>query len=236
MKIERISGIGIYVCFWLILMSGALPGRGQAQPVSRDQNLKPTVNKRQPVAESDTRETIIQKCGRVEPDASYFIPELFSGRVEASGSGAYAYKPKKECPYWVVDYSMNRFSNTWVNESGLRVREGVLFSGNPYDLPSSNLTNDLSFGRRPNTEEDCKRVEIDVLTYKKDPNENIFRFLKSEKSRFYAWSTSCGLLGLSDFGTIAPTSALLWIRIAVRVKLRGSWQQAAAYAQLAPPN
>ena len=122
---------------WLLLMIMSIASISSAQPRSA-QRAKPTTNRPRVAAEAASQ-TIFQKCAAVEPDASYVIPpnDQFGGRTEASGSGAYAYKPAGDCRYWVVDFMMNRTSNTWVNESGALVREYVLFSGNAFDLPSS---------------------------------------------------------------------------------------------------
>lgn len=209
-----------------------------AQPVPQGQRPNPTVGGAKPVGEAASRETVIQKCSRIEADAVYLIPETnyFHGRIEASGSGAYAYNSKRGCPYWVVDFLMNHLSHTWVNESGLRIKENVLFSGDAYDLPSSSGAG----GIRPIVETDCRNLEIDVLVFEKDPNENIFRLISSGNGRFGSWNSGSKTCNINNLpGAVsrnAPNANLLKIRIAVRVKLRGSWQQAAGYALLAPPN
>lgn len=212
--------------------------QGRAQPMPRAER-SPVTHQRPPVTQAGApMTTVFQVCARGEPDAHYLIPDsnAFSGRTEASGDGEYGYEPASECPYWVVDFLMNRFSNTWVNESGQLMREHVLFSGGAFDLPSSPSRD----GTRPVIEEDCRRLEIDVLVYRKDPDENIFRLVKHGSGRFASWnaqSKSCSLQGLPEVHSErAPDANMLKVRIAVRVKLRGSWQQAAAHALIAPPN
>jgi hypothetical protein len=224
---------------WLLLMIVAIAYTSSAQTYS-GQRPKPTINRPRVVAELDTtRQTILQKCAEVDPDASYLIPKAdqFGGQTEASGSGAYAYKPPGNCPYWVVDFLMNRSSNTWVDEFGNTKRENVRFYGNTFDLPSSKDAN-LNH-TRPIVEEDCKRLELDVFIYRKDPNENTFKIIKSGKNRF-SWDNTnktCNMQGLlEEHSERAPTANMLKIRIAVRVKLRGSWQQAAGYAAVTPPS
>lgn len=223
-----------YTFLWLLLMIMAAASTSNAQPVSANRP-KLTINGPKVVAESDTLTSIFQRCAEVNPDASYLIPKQFGGRTEASGSGAYGYQPAADCPYWVVDFLMNRYSNTWVTESGMTIREYVFFKGDAFDLPSSS-----GVGTRPIVEEDCKRLEVDLLIYRKDPNENTFKMIKTGAGRFGSWNNTnqtCSLVGLPGLHSErAPTSNMLKIRIAVRVKLRGSWQQAAAYATLAPPN
>lgn len=224
------------ICFLMLCPLAVI----NAQPVS-GQRATPTVNSPKFKAELDTSQTMLQKCAQVQPDASYLIPrsEQFGGRTEASGSGAYAYKPAGNCPYWVVDFHMNRFSNTYINPtSGETERDEVIFSGNAFDLPSSGSSVDNG-GKTPIVEEDCKRLEVDVFIYRKDPNENTFKFLKGDKMRFSWDSTSkrCNQQGLwATYAEEAPLSNMLKIRIAVRVKLRGSWQQAAGYANPGAPS
>ncbi len=222
---------------WLLLMIVTIASTSSAQPTS-GQRSKPTINRPGVVAEADTRQTILQKCAEVDPDASFLIPkteQFGSGRIEASGSGAYAYKPAGDCRYWVVDFLMNRSSHTWVSETGQTLRGTVNFHGAAFDLPSSENANATT----PIVEEDCKRLELDVIIYRKDPNENTFKMIKSGRERFSWDNTSkrCNLQGLmATHSERAPTANMLKIRIAVRVKLRGSWQQAAGYAIPAPPN
>ena len=218
---------------WLLLTIMAIASTSNAQPVAN-----PTVNKPRVATEAGTNETVLKRCSEVAPDAEYLIPRTaeFHGRIEASGSGAYAYKPSGDCRYWVTDFLMNQNSHTWLTEAGAKMREYVLFSGDAFDLPSS-TTGD---GTRPSVEEDCKRLEVDVLVFRKDPNENTFKLVKSGKGRFASWNGNnkvCNMQGLPDAHTErAPTANMLKIRIAVRVKLRDSWQQAAGYAKKAPPN
>jgi len=231
-----------YKFLWLLLMIMAIASPSSAQQQQASPNRpKPTINGPRVVAESAAQTTILKRCSEVAPDAEFLIPksDQFGGRTEASGSGAYAYKPAGDCRYWVVDYLMNRYSNTWINpESGATVREFVEFRGDAFDLPSSRNAN-LSH-TRPIVEEDCKRMEVDVLIFRKDPNENTFKLIKSGKGRFGSWNDNnkvCSIEGLPGLhAEKAPLANMLKIRIAVRVKLRGSWQQAAAYATLTPPS
>jgi hypothetical protein len=227
-----------YKFLWLLLMIVAIASTSNAQQASPNRP-KPTINGPRVVAESTAQTTILKRCSEVAPDAEFLIPksDQFGGRTEASGSGAYAYKPAGDCRYWVVDFLMNRYSNTWIHpESGATIRENVEFRGDAFDLPSSRNANNT----RPIVEEDCKRLEVDVLIFRKDPNENIFKLIKSGRGRFGSWSDSnksCSLEGLPGLhAEKAPTANMLKIRIAVRVKLRGSWQQAAGYATLTPPS
>ena len=72
-----------------------------AQPVPQGQRPNPTVGGAKPVGEAASRETVIQKCSRIEADAVYLIPETnyFHGRIEASGFDVFAQRvrvPRRE--------------------------------------------------------------------------------------------------------------------------------------------
>jgi hypothetical protein len=209
---------------WLLLIILATALTGSAQPVS-PQRDKRTVNQPRVSAEVGTSQTIMQRCAEAVPDASYLIPgsNQFGERTEASGSGAYAYKPAGDCRYWVVDFLLDQNST----HPG-----GVVFWTSSFDLPSSAPDDD----KRPSVKEDCERVELDFFIYRKEPNEPKFKVIQSHSRRGY-WQAGLCMYGGSDLvGARAPTSGVLKIRIAVRVKLRGSWQQVAAHASLPPPS
>lgn len=215
------------------LFASSLPAT--AQEVSAK---KPKVTTRPPLATQQRAPTaFFQPCSTVEPDASYLIPRSneFSGQVLASGDGEYGYQSSADCPYWVTDFKLNRYSNTWISESGALMKEGVLFKGDAYDLPSSQSHG----GTRPIVEEDCRRLEVDVILYRREPGTTTFKLVDSGKGRFASWSESggCSLSGLPEIiGAEAPNANILTIRIATRARLRDSWQQAAGTAFLAPPN
>lgn len=225
----------LYLAVVSVLMIMAIAPTSSAQPVSA-QRPTHTINKPTVGVESGAPQAIWKRCSEVAPDVSYLIPRTnqFGGRTEASGSGEYGYQRAADCPYWVVDFLMNRFSHTWVSESGALMRENVIFFGDAFDLPSSSTAN----GTRPIVEEDCKRLEVDVFIYRKGPNENKFKIIRNRKGRGSWDGTKCVLSGLQgeEVSEHAPNSNILKFRIAVRVKLRGSWQQAAGYAIPAPPN
>jgi len=55
-------------------------------------------------------------CAGAEADAEYFIPESLSEHAVPSGSGQYGYRQR--CPFWVVDFSMNSKSNSFLPQIG----------------------------------------------------------------------------------------------------------------------
>lgn len=182
-----------------------------------------------------TMQTTVGACAAAAPDAEYLIPRQFSVRTEASKDGGYGFLKPAACNYWIVDFLLNRYSNERITEDGMVLHDPVIFAGDAYDLPSSAQHN----GSRPIVEEDCRKLEIDVLVYRKDPDSNTFTLLSRSQGRFASWNAgnrSCSISALQARTETAPHANITKIRIATRVKLRGTWQQAAGLAYLAPPN
>lgn len=217
----------------MVLVGSALLSAGVV--VATPAVISPTARA---VASTALPETVMEACGKVEPDASFLIPkydEWGTERALPSGDGEYGYPAGAPCQFWVTDFMLNRNSNTAVDPSNGQVtREPVRFSGNPFDLPSSP-------GRsiRPNNPEDCMRLEVDVLVYRKEPGFSTFKLLAYEQLRPLSWSEDQKLCAFTSpkvgVSAIAPAGNMLTIRIATRVKLRGTWQQAAGYASKLPP-
>ncbi len=173
--------------------------------------------------------TVVSSCATVQPDAEYFIPENLVEHIVPSGSGAYGYR--KGCPLWVVDFSLNSKSNSYLPPNGQRIPEKTVFYGVPHDLPSS-----LSAGgENPIVQEDCQRLRVEHFIYKKFKHESAFVF-KKHLTRKGVWQGSQnGCILTKDpatppdgFRVEAPEANVLVIRVATRVKLRTSWQEAAA--------
>lgn len=185
----------------------------------------------------DSWTTVFAACARAEPDATYLIPRepQFNGRVEASPHGGYGHAVDDRCGFWVVDFAMNRYSNEFVDpDTGQVTHIPVIFTGGAIDLPSSVGTNDVT----PTTKSDCSSYEVDLYIFRKAPEENTFRLVEQRLGAASTWNetySNCGLAGSVNHSEKAPTSNLTKIRIAVRVKLRGSWQRAAAKAFDPPP-
>src|SRR5688572_13299963 len=173
--------------------------------------------------------TIVSNCAKAPPDAEYFIPENLVQHIVPSGSGAYGYRTG--CPLWVVDFSLNSKSNTYLLPNGQRMKEKTVFYGVPHDLPSS-----LSAGgENPIVEEDCERLRVEHFIYRKFKHESTFVFQK-HLARKGVWQSSTKTCQLTKdpgtppdaFRVEAPDANVLVIRVASRVKLRTSWQEAAA--------
>ena len=174
------------------------------------------------------------RCAKVQPDAEYFIPENISSHRVPSGSGRYGYR--QGCPFWVVDFSMNSKSNTFLNQDGSRFREKTLFYGLAYDLPSSQSAG----GKDPIVKEDCQRLRVEYIIYTKFKHESSF-VLKRHITAKGGWTSGnvCSLslnyaLPENSFRTEAPEANVRVIRVATRVKLRTSWQEATAAVEDAP--
>ncbi len=172
---------------------------------------------------------IVSKCAKAPPDAEYFIPENLVQHIVPSGSGAYGYRTG--CPLWVVDFSLNSKSNTVLLPNGQRMKEKTVFYGVPHDLPSS-LT---AGGENPIVKEDCERLRVEHFIYRKFKHEPTFIFQK-HLTRTGVWQGSQNGCKLTKdpgtppdaFRVEAPDANVLVIRVATRVKLRTSWQEAAA--------
>lgn len=181
------------------------------------------------VSSTPQARAFVSRCAKAPPDAEYFVPENLVQHIVPSGSGAYGYR--EGCPLWIVDFSLNSKSNTYL-VNGQRFVEKTVFYGVPHDLPSS-----LSAGgKNPIVEEDCKRLRVEHFIYKKFKHESAFVFQKHlfRKGQWQG-SQNGGCKLTKDPGTPpdsfrveAPDANVLVIRVATRVKLRTSWQEAAA--------
>ena len=172
---------------------------------------------------------LVSRCAKVAPDAEYFVPEKIVQHTVPSGSGAYGYRTG--CPLWVVDFSLNSKSNTELLPNGDRFHEKAAFFAVAHDLPSSSSAG----GEIPIVKEDCERLRVEHFIYKKFKHEPTFLFQKYllRKGEWIASPKTCRLTKdpytpPDSFTAEAPNANVLVIRVAVRVKLRTSWQEAAA--------
>ena len=169
-------------------------------------------------------------CAQASPDAEYFIPEAFTSKVVTSKSADYAYR--KGCPFWIVDFSMNSKSNSFIFE-GRRLFDGTDFDGVSSDLPSTSGT---AADMTPGTEQDCTRLRVEYFVYKKFKHEANFVFQAHSVRAAGMWGTSCVIPTPGQYlVSHAPTANVLVVRIATRVKLRNAYQEAAARAVDHPP-
>ena len=191
------------------------------------------------VSELSDRENrrVVDECAKLAPDAEYFVPENLVQHIVPSGSGAYGYR--KICPFWVVDFSLNSKANSSLLPDGSRYIEDTVFYGIPHDLPSSLNAG----GTSPIVKEDCDRLRVEHYIYRKFKHEADFVFQKHlyRQGVWVASTKSCRLtkdpgLAPDRFKTKAPEANVLVIRVATRVKLRTSWQEAAAIIHDLPAN
>lgn len=172
---------------------------------------------------------VVTECAKIAPDAEYFVPENLVKHIVPSGSGAYGYR--STCPFWVVDFSLNSKSNSSLSPDGTRFLEDTVFYGIPHDLPSSAMAN----GTDPIVKEDCERLRVEHYIFRKFKHEPTFVFQKHlyRQGGWIPSTKSCKLTkdpgqAPDRFKTEAPQANVLVIRVATRVKLRTSWQEAAA--------
>ena len=209
-----------------IVTAAAMVASPAQQPVQQPVQVD------EPVAAGVLLET---RCANVQPDAEYFIPENISAHTVPSGSGGYGYR--QGCPFWVVDFSMNSKSNTVLSPDGSRFREPTLFYGIAHDLPSSQSAG----GKDPIVKEDCLRLRVEYIIYTKFKHESAF-VIKRHITAKGTWISSANVCSLSlnyalpenSFKTEAPEANVRVIRVATRVKLRTSWQEAAGRVEDAP--
>ena len=181
------------------------------------------------VPSSRENRRVVTNCAKIGPDAEYFVPENLVQHIVPSGSGAYGYR--NTCPFWVVDFSLNSKANSVLLPNGSRLLEDTVFYGIPHDLPSSLMAG----GTDPIVKEDCERLRVEHYIYRKFKHETTFVFQKHlyRQGQWIASTKSCKLTkdpgqAPDRFKTEAPQANVLVIRVATRVKLRTSWQEAAA--------
>ena len=167
----------------------------------------------------------IDGCVSAQPDAIVYVLADFAGADSKSGSGAYFYRTSGSlfvapCNYWVTDVKMATYSPS------------VILSGEAWDLPSS-----ASFGgTTPGTAEDCNRFTLAVRYYRKLASESGFTSLGSGTAKGQ-WTGSCTLVWTGSTSYQAAPSQSGWdtYRVAVRVKLRSSGQEARSLIALPLP-
>ena len=118
----------------------------------------------EPSPDDDPR--MISACKTVSADADYFVPENIKEHTVPSPSGAYGYR--EGCPFWVVDFSLNRLANSTLTPNGSRVFDESIFYGVPHDLPSS----EAAGGEDPIVKEDCARLRVEHYIFKKFKHES----------------------------------------------------------------
>jgi len=187
-------------------------------------------------AQANTAQTTVlmeSLCATAKADAEYFIPEAFVDHLVPSLSGRYGYRGG--CPFWVVDFSMNSKSHSQL-VNGVRIRNQTRFYGVPHDLPSSQSAG----GKDPIVQEDCQRLIVEYIIYTKFKHVANFVMTRHITAKGeWASNNQCLLtkpiLDENSFITQAPEANVRVIRVATRVKLRTSWQEAAGKADRPAP-
>ena len=185
---------------------------------------------------------IFDQCGSLETaDATLVVPQVITNFAPSSlnsGSGSYAYAPPFRvsfCRYFVADVYLNRFSNSWLDTATNTWRHHLInIHAGAYDLPSS----PSSIGLYPTTLEDCRRWTTKIITYRKLYGEQQFTRIGEIVLPLAPTASSCiihteQLLAFS--GVRAPDVGQDIYRIAVRTKLRGTYQEVAVTFRSAPP-
>ena len=196
----------------------------------------PTIGPDFLAAQANTAQTTVlieSECATAKADDEYFIPEAFVEHLVPSLSGRYGYRAR--CPFWVVDFSMNSKSHSQL-VNGVRIRNLTRFYGVPHDLPSSQSAG----GKDPIVQEDCQRLLVEYIIYTKFKHEANFVMTRHITAKGnWASNNKCLLtkpiLDENSFITQAPEANVRVIRVATRVKLRTSWQEAAAKADRPAP-
>jgi len=175
-------------------------------------------------------------------DGSYIVPAGFYHQTDnpiilASGGAEYYYRcDNRACRWFVVDVLMKPDSNT----KNSLIPDLVYIDAGPYDLPSSVGYGDTA----PSLKYDCEHLEVHVRHYYRhspSPGALTTYALMGSLTRKASWSGG-GMCIKKDDGygfpikVLAPASGTDYHRIAVRVKLRSSGQEAGVFIYEGPPN
>lgn len=174
------------------------------------------------------------------PDAYFKVPPDFYMQhqdthpvVLSSGSAAYYYRcDNKSCRWFIADVLLDSKSNT----GGFNPLF-VFINAYAYDLPSSEgpdgIISILPY--------DCSQLVVEMKAYYRHSSLGPPSYtLQRHNKRFHNWAL--GACSHQDAGpqpfplaVVAPTEGTAYYRIAVRVKLRSSGQEAAVFIWSEPP-
>jgi hypothetical protein len=178
----------------------------------------------------------IDYCKTQAADDTLWVPLQFNtaATVLSSESGAYAYGDRA-CKYYIADVKMATYSHSY-NYDGEWIATPMLYDAGPYDLPSSSHFG----GAIPTVQEDCERLTVQTRVYTKLNGETAFT-LQGTLSQVGIWSSGvCNLVTQSSSGAFPPSmepSASGWdtYRVAVRAKLRSTYQEVGVTFSEPPP-
>jgi hypothetical protein len=178
----------------------------------------------------------IDYCKTQAADDILWVPLQFNtdATILSSESGAYAYGDRA-CKYYIADVKMATYSHSSYYYGEWHA-EPMHYHAGPYDLPSSSHFG----GTIPTVQEDCERLTVQTRVYTKLNGETSFT-LQGTRSQIGLWSSGVCTLGLqSSTGELPITmnpSASGWdtYRVAVRAKLRSTYQEVGVTFSEPPP-
>lgn len=178
----------------------------------------------------------VDPCKAQAADDTLWVPLQFNtaATILSSESGAYAYGDRA-CKYYIADVKMATYSHSY-NLDGSWIPQPMLYHGGPYDLPSSS---DFG-GVIPTVQEDCVRLTVHSRVYTKFDGETSFT-LQGTRTQIGMWSSGqCFLATQSASGQFPPmmnpsNSGWDTYRVAVRAKLRSTYQEVAVTFSEPPP-
>lgn len=158
-------------------------------------------------------------CKTTTADKTHYVTSTTSTIKSQSPDGGYRYQTSDFCGRWVVDF---KFGTTAPKK---------MLMGLPYDIPSSASP----LGTWPNNAYDCQHLRVLTTIYRKKSTETAFTQLDT-KSSAGVWSGGTCYATSASATAYKSTSGYDTYRVAVGVKLRGAWQQAAAVLEYLPPS
>ncbi len=174
-------------------------------------------------------------CATELADLFMTVPLVFStALIIPSGSGWYAYG-ERPCPYYMVDLQVMPYSHSFKIGDEWKAEPFSVDAG-PYDLPSS-----VSFGgMKPTVQEDCNRWIVAKKIYVRLQNDRWYTWKRTEKLVGNWVSGDCQLVLVNGYGYFSgeikqPISGSDIYRIAIRTKLRSTYQEVAVTFGELPP-
>lgn len=160
---------------------------------------------------------ILPSCATAAANRSYYVYNTTGAITSQSSDGGYRYQTSDSCDRWVVDFKFGTTSS----------KRNIM--GGTYDLPSSSG----GLGRVPTNAYDCTHLQVLTTIYRKRSNEASFTALTSA-TNIGVWSGGACQLATPFVQADKSISGWDTYRVAVGVKLRGAWQQAAARLEPLP--
>jgi hypothetical protein len=178
----------------------------------------------------------VDYCKTQAADDILWVPLQFDtdATILSSESGAYAYGDRA-CKFYIADIKMATYSHSFYYYGEWHAQP-MFYNAGPYDLPSSGHFG----GTIPTVQEDCERLTVHTRVYTKPNGETSFT-LQGTRTQIGLWSSGVCTLGLqSSSGELPITmnpSQSGWdtYRVAVRAKLRSTYQEVGVTFSEPPP-